>query len=85
MKIIVKSITAHAKWAWKTTTNDICGICRLDFEACCPDCLYPGQTCQIVEGACGHIFHVHCIDKWLNSENSQNLCPMDRLAWKKLQ
>lgn len=33
----------------------------------------------IVWGECNHVFHKHCIDKWLGS-NKEN-CPMCRQKW----
>ncbi|PVU92122.1 hypothetical protein BB561_004032 [Smittium simulii] len=81
MKITLKQYNGVATWRWNTETEDICGICRLEFDACCPQCLFPGETCPIVEGTCGHIFHKHCIEKWSNSDKNNKSCPMDRLPW----
>ena len=33
----------------------------------------------VVWGECNHVFHKHCIDKWLGS-NKEN-CPMCRQKW----
>ena len=58
------------------------GICRVPFDGCCPDCKLPGDDCPLVWGQCTHCFHIHCIMKWLNSQQAQQLCPMCRQEWK---
>ena len=35
-----------------------------------------------VWGRCSHVFHMHCILKWLNSQLHQQLCPMCRQEWQ---
>ena len=35
-----------------------------------------------VWGQCSHVFHMHCILKWLNSQQVQQQCPMCRQEWK---
>lgn len=42
--------------------------------------LLPFNT--IVWGECRHVFHLHCILKWISSSSSKGTCPMDRLEWK---
>jgi anaphase-promoting complex subunit 11 len=73
--------------------DDVCGICRLAYEACCPTCKVPGDDCPLskslqqcalnksVWGECKHIFHMHCLLKWLETESSKQACPMDRRPW----
>ncbi|PVV03362.1 hypothetical protein BB560_002161 [Smittium megazygosporum] len=81
MKLKIKKHSAVAYWKWNVSSDDICGICRLDFDSSCPSCPFPGDSCPIVDGSCGHIFHTHCISQWLDSEKSNSTCPMDRLPW----
>lgn len=33
--------------------DDVCGICRLAFESCCPDCKVPGDDCPLSESRFG--------------------------------
>ncbi|XP_058119724.1 anaphase-promoting complex subunit 11 [Anopheles ziemanni] len=80
MKVTVKSWMGVCAWKW-LANDDNCGICRMAFEGCCPDCALPGDDCPLVWGACSHCFHMHCIVKWLNSQANQQ-CPMCRQAWK---
>uniref|UniRef100_A0A7N4V6F2 Anaphase-promoting complex subunit 11 n=1 Tax=Sarcophilus harrisii TaxID=9305 RepID=A0A7N4V6F2_SARHA len=42
----------------------------------------PGDDCPLVWGQCSHCFHMHCILKWLNSQQVQQHCPMCRQEWK---
>src|ERR1700677_1108556 len=111
MKITVKRWHAIAQWQWdtgKTDDNgdaeeDVCGICRIPFEGCCPTCKVPGDDCPLskspraicqlrvaidapnllVWGECSHVFHMHCLLKWIGTAASKQQCPMDRRPWGK--
>ena len=48
------------------------------FESPCPNCKNPGDDCPPLEGNCGHFFHLHCIYKWLETNDK---CPLDRELW----
>lgn len=58
MKVHVKHWHAIAQWRWNTGNHDandddedgegdVCGICRVPFEACCPTCKMPGDDCPL--------------------------------------
>ncbi len=53
MKVHIKSWMATAHWRWKVgdgDTNDdddVCGICRIAFDGCCPECKVPGDDCPL--------------------------------------
>ncbi|XP_042972098.1 anaphase-promoting complex subunit 11 isoform X3 [Carya illinoinensis] len=72
---------AVASWTWDAQ-DETCGICRMAFDGCCPDCKLPGDDCPLIWGACNHAFHLHCILKWVNSQTSQAHCPMCRREWR---
>jgi anaphase-promoting complex subunit 11 len=77
--------------------DEVCGICRQAFEGCCPDCKVPGDDCPLskpletdgyvalsdhaVWGECSHVFHMHCLLKWIDTESSKQQCPLDRRPW----
>ena len=76
--------------------DDVCGICQQAYESTCPECKIPGDDCPLSEslspwagcradgavwGECSHIFHMHCLLKWLETESSKQQCPMDRRPW----
>ncbi|KAI4379617.1 hypothetical protein MLD38_005893 [Melastoma candidum] len=61
---------AVASWTWDAQ-DETCGICRMAFDGCCPDCKLPGDDCPLIWGACNHAFHLHCILKWVTSQSSQ--------------
>ena len=76
--------------------DDECGICRLAYESCCPGCKVPGDDCPLsawlssrwhsadalaVWGECSHVFHMHCLLKWIDTESSKQQCPLDRRPW----
>ena len=81
LKVSIKNWHGVASWKW-IANDDTCGICRVAFDGCCPDCKLPGDDCPLVWGACSHCFHLHCITKWLNAQQAQHLCPMCRQDWK---
>lgn len=39
------------------------------------------QAWHIVWGQCTHVFHMHCLIKWLDQPASKQQCPMDRRPW----
>jgi anaphase-promoting complex subunit 11 len=73
MKVKIKSYSAVATWHWDVPEDDVCGICRVQFDGTCPTCKFPGDDCSlsmlifyysvhtltvIVVGKCGHAFHM---------------------------
>ncbi|PQQ06139.1 anaphase-promoting complex subunit 11 isoform X1 [Prunus yedoensis var. nudiflora] len=80
MKVNILQWHAVASWTWDAQ-DETCGICRMAFDGCCPDCKLPGDDCPLIWGACNHAFHLHCILKWVNSQTSQAHCPMCRREW----
>ncbi|XP_020276105.1 anaphase-promoting complex subunit 11 isoform X1 [Asparagus officinalis] len=81
MKVKILNWHAVASWTWDAQ-DETCGICRMAFDGCCPDCKFPGDDCPLIWGACNHSFHLHCILKWVNSQTSQPHCPMCRREWQ---
>lgn len=108
MKVNVKHWHAVAHWRWDTgapeqddpeNEGDVCGICRVPYEGCCPSCKMPGDDCPLsacwishiyaaallttatVWGECTHVFHMHCLLKWIGTAASKQQCPMDRRTW----
>ncbi|KAM0790307.1 hypothetical protein ACM66B_005608 [Microbotryomycetes sp. NB124-2] len=61
--------------------DDVCGICRVAFDGCCPECKVPGDGCPLIWGECTHVFHMHCLLKWLSTDSSKQQCPLDRRPW----
>ena len=43
---VMDSWTAVATWRW-VANDDNCGICRMPFDGCCPDCKLPGDDCPL--------------------------------------
>ncbi|KAH0995025.1 hypothetical protein GBA52_018889 [Prunus armeniaca] len=37
---------AVASWTWDAQ-DETCGICRMAFDGCCPDCKLPGDVCPL--------------------------------------
>ena len=36
---------------------------------------------RAVWGECSHVFHMHCLLKWIGTPASKQQCPMDRRSW----
>ncbi|KAL2352980.1 anaphase promoting complex subunit 11 [Cryomyces antarcticus] len=49
MKVIIKSYHAVASWRWDMPEDDLCGICRVQFDGTCPKCTFPGDDCPLSE------------------------------------
>ncbi|KAF3903935.1 hypothetical protein ABW21_db0204652 [Orbilia brochopaga] len=47
MKVKIKEWHAVATWRWDMPEDEVCGICRVDFDGCCPNCKYPGDDCPL--------------------------------------
>ena len=78
MKVKVKRWHCVAVWKWEID-DEVCGICRMPFESCCPGVKFPGDDCPPVWGQCGHALHMQCVMKWLESQqNARQECPMCR-------
>ncbi|RHZ66645.1 hypothetical protein Glove_306g34 [Diversispora epigaea] len=81
MKVKIKSWNSVAIWKWDVPNEEVCGICRVAFDGCCSTCKTPGDDCPLIWGECSHVFHMHCLLRWLATEGSRGQCPMDRKAW----
>ncbi len=77
MKVIVDTWHAVATWNWDIAET-MCTICQNVFEMPCPKCKFAGEECPPLEGQCGHHFHMHCVYKWLNTNE---ICPLCRTKW----
>ncbi|KAJ7116622.1 anaphase-promoting complex subunit 11 [Mycena epipterygia] len=88
MTVTLKHWNAVALWQWHTNADgenadseDICGVCRVPYEGCCPSCRIPGDDCPLIWGECTHVFHMHCLLQWIGTPASKQQCPMDRRTW----
>lgn len=52
MKVTIKEWNAVATWRWDMPDDDVCGICRVQFDGTCPTCKFPGDDCAL----CGYLF-----------------------------
>ena len=73
---------AVALWAWDIAV-DKCAICRNLIMSSCCECQYNNKSgtsedCTVARGVCNHVFHLHCISRWLNT---RNVCPLDNNEW----
>lgn len=63
-RIRVRQVHLVGGWRWTgIPADEKCGICSNAFEVHCNVCDKPGESCPPAFGACGHIFHLHCIGK----------------------
>jgi hypothetical protein len=49
MKVTIKEWNAVATWHWNIPEDEVCGICRVQFDGTCPTCKFPGDDCALGE------------------------------------
>jgi anaphase-promoting complex subunit 11 len=49
MKVTLKEWNAVATWHWDMPEDEVCGICRVQFDGTCPTCKFPGDDCALCE------------------------------------
>ncbi|KAL0211960.1 hypothetical protein RCL1_005586 [Eukaryota sp. TZLM3-RCL] len=80
----IKKWNAVALWSWDVQT-DTCAICKNENMQPCLECFSanPDTTeaveCPIAWGTCNHVFHYHCISRWLKT---RQVCPLDNQPWE---
>jgi hypothetical protein len=47
MKVTIKEWNAVASWRWDMPEDEVCGICRVQFDGTCPTCKFPGDDCSL--------------------------------------
>lgn len=47
MKVTIKEWNAVATWRWDMPDDEVCGICRVQFDGTCPTCKFPGDDCSL--------------------------------------
>ncbi|KAJ8330407.1 hypothetical protein BDV3_003110 [Batrachochytrium dendrobatidis] len=82
LQITIHNWRSVAEWRWAVVPDDddVCAICMNPYESCCPKCKLPGDDCPLVIGVCTHVFHIHCIEEWIET-NDPPTCPKDRTSW----
>jgi anaphase-promoting complex subunit 11 len=83
LTVKVTSSRFVAAWRWTVAEADeVCGICRMAFESCCPSCKFAGDECPPLVGVCKHAYHLHCIHNWLAAKDKEQVCPLCRRPWE---
>lgn len=81
MKIKINKWNGFGVWRWNME-EDLCGICRVELHYPCPCCNFPDpDQSNILLGICSHVFHAHCIEKWMEKSQHEKKCPMCRQDW----
>jgi RING-box protein 1 len=80
-RIIFETVSLHPVIYWNYKSG-ICSLCRSNILGVCIECEVNKENkevkCERVKGVCGHIYHEHCISKWLST---QKTCPIDMNKW----
>ncbi|MDP2437971.1 MAG: hypothetical protein Q8P67_19690 [archaeon] len=84
--IDIKTWDAVAVWHWGGDHVEHCAICRNQIMTVCIECQASRaqsqeapKECKVAWGTCCHVFHYHCIQRWLET---RNVCPLDNAAWE---
>ena len=60
MKVAIKEWNAIATWHWDIPEDEVCGICRVQFDGTCPTCKFPGDDCALGESTALSIAVLEC-------------------------
>lgn len=74
----IVSADIHAIWSFKSSSSE-CPICKMHLESICVECESKGDpknSCKVSQAECGHVFHKHCIDKYISQQKYSHLCPV---------
>ncbi|KAG2378085.1 hypothetical protein C9374_008707 [Naegleria lovaniensis] len=81
-KVKLWKSVALSSWDGCNCCN-FCPICKYSLFTCCIDCSarHPADVgdCQAAWGTCCHVFHMHCILKWLKFHP---VCPLCNNHWQ---
>lgn len=75
MKVTIKEWNAVASWRWNMPEDEVCGICRVQFDGTCPTCKFPGDDCplcmsrrytswrpDVLEADCALVLVLQCLE-----------------------
>ena len=81
----VSKLDIIGQWTLQAATAETCGICYYQNWDHCITCqAEAGSTspeliclCDTTSGICGHLFHTHCITRWLAIRNACPICDLE--------
>ena len=74
----IKSVNLRGTWNLETINED-CPICQCNIIESCVECSSNNKVdCISVMGECSHVYHLHCIERWIKTKN---VCPLDNKEW----
>ncbi|VUZ43447.1 unnamed protein product [Hymenolepis diminuta] len=82
----IRKWDACSVWSWDVI-HDTCVICRNAMMSPCIHCQAkvginsPDEVCAVAWGICNHAYHLHCINRWLESSPNSR-CPLDNSEWE---
>ena len=74
--------SAVGVWTFNISSADVnCAICNQKTTFKCMECISKDAEidCTVARGKCNHGFHLHCINKWLNTGRQK--CPICYIPW----
>ncbi|OQV20167.1 putative RING-box protein 1 [Hypsibius exemplaris] len=79
----VLKYNAVAYWSYAIAVDN-CAICRNEMLEKCNECQGKPDggihdECAVAWGVCNHLFHSHCIARWLKT---RSVCPLDNTEWQ---
>lgn len=75
VSLSVKKLCENSDLNINTEENKLCIICQENIDLF--DMRNVKKTCIVRILKCNHVFHIHCIDKWLSFNKKCPLCKTD--------
>lgn len=74
-RIKIINLSPVGEWVFEDSEKcRICRLCKNTLTSKCIECKSKQQGCDVIRADCKHLFHYHCIQKWIKSNATCPYC-----------